>query len=194
MRDREDFPVTTDKIELGYGPTYEALAEEFIMTRILEVGVAGGAGLDYFRRTFQTDRVYGVDINPEAGQPDDRDKIIMCSQDHPGLALSIQGRGWAPFDLIVDDASHQAGPTAVTLANLWPLVAPDGAYVIEDWNLYEGAGIGQNIWQKIFGYWLAYPSADHIGQPHPYSGILDGIESVTIRQGLIVIRKGIPVK
>lgn len=189
----------TDKLELGYGPTYDQLADELARhpryagpgrpVRLLEVGVASGSGMDYFSYVFQTEMVYGVDNKPESGKPDQYDRIITCSQDDANLPLVLQGRGWAPFDVIVDDASHMAGPTAITLALLWPLVAPGGLYVIEDWNYYQGPGVAQNVWQKLFGGFLAHPQVGPQSDPNPYSGTLDDVESVSIREGMIVVRR-----
>lgn len=183
-----DWP--TDKVELGYLPVYRKLAHELLSApRILEVGVAGGGGMAMFRDVFDTGMVYGVDIKPEAGQPEDRDSIITCSQDDPGLPLVLQSNGWVPFDLIVDDASHLAGPTAVTLANLWPLVTPGGAYVIEDWNYFEGPGMASNLWQKLIGWMLAHPGVGDPNRLPPYSGMLSDVDSVTIRDGMIIVRR-----
>jgi hypothetical protein len=193
----------TDKIELGYGPTYERIAFELGVLpvagighnssrRILEVGVAGGAGMEFFRDVFSTTEVYGVDLTPGAGHPDDHPNILTCSQDDPGLPLILQSNGWAPFHVIVDDASHRAGLTSVTLSNLWPLVVPGGYYVIEDWNYFEGPGMASNLWQKLLGHFLASPQVGDPNPHNPYSGVLPYVDSVTIRDGMIIARKWDP--
>lgn len=186
----------TDKIDLGYLPTYTDIAIELghdwhagSPIRVLEVGVASGGGMDFFAEEFNTQYVYGVDINEDAGRPDQRDRIVTSPQEHQSLYAVLATSGWGPFHLIVDDASHLAGPTAVTLANLWSLVIPGGFYVIEDWNFFEGPGIGVNIWQKVLGHMLAHPSVGDPEAVNPYSGVLPDVESVFIRDGMIVIRK-----
>lgn len=194
----------TDKVSLGYLPEYYAikgtLAEEMFgvirdefvdKVHILEVGVAGGGGLAMLRDVFETVNVWGVDLDPKAGTLDDQGGgyVLTASQDDPGLPLVVESR-WGRFHLIVDDASHLAGPTSITLSNLWPLVLPGGFYVIEDWNYLEASGMAQNLWQKLFGWMLAYPSVDlREKPPPPFSGMLGGITSVTVRDGMIIIRK-----
>ena len=41
--------------------------------------------------------------------------------------------GSAPLNLVIDDASHRAGPTVASFEVLFPRLAPGGRYVIEDW-------------------------------------------------------------
>jgi len=195
----------TDKLELGYGPTYATLAAVLARSlylldpagpapqltedtvRVLEVGVAAGGGMDYFGEVFNTSRVYGVDVKVEAGRPDQYDRIVTCSQDDPNLPLAVEH--WGPFDVIVDDASHEAYPTSVTLVNLWRLVRPGGFYVIEDWNYFQGPQLASIVWQKLLGTFLAQPSVGPRSDPMPYSGVLPDVASVLIRDGMIVIRR-----
>lgn len=216
MNDPRDRGWRTDKVSLGYLPEYYAikahLAEEIDPNdtgswratiskshrqkvvdaiHILEVGVAGGGGLAMFRDVFETTNVWGVDLDPKAGTLDDQSGgyVLTASQDDPGLPLVVESR-WGRFHLIVDDASHLAGPTSITLTNLWPLVLPGGFYVIEDWNYLEAGGMAQNLWQKIFGHMLAFPSVDLRDKPPPpYSGMLSDIADVKIRDGMIILRK-----
>jgi hypothetical protein len=191
----------TDKVHLGYLPVYNRIRDELAETgiiasvnhvQILEVGVAGGGGLAMLRDIFETGDVWGVDQGPKAGGLDDQDHILYCDQADPGLALVLESDHPGGFHLIVDDASHLAGLTSTTLSNLWRLVKPGGFYVIEDWNYLEAGGMAQNLWQKIFGWWLAYPSVDLRDKPQPpYSGMLEGIADVTVRDGMIVLRKAV---
>lgn len=182
-------PWATDKVDLGYLPTYQRLAERLgDNISILEVGARDGGGMHMLRDVFNTPYVVGVDIDPDKARDAGEDgygAIITSAQEHPGLPLVLADR--MPFDLIVDDASHKGWETAVTLANLWPLVAPGGAYVIEDWNFFEGPQVWQNAWQKVLGKFLSFSGTT---EPHPYSGILDDVAGVEITHGMIVIHKG----
>lgn len=119
----------TDKIGHGYGPTYERLADRIPpASRVLEVGTANGDGLRYFHQVFSPALLVGVDINRQSTNP--YGPMIHASQDDAELPTRLPG----PFDLIIDDASHDDRLTGRTLFNLWPLVIPRGFYVIEDWS------------------------------------------------------------
>jgi predicted O-methyltransferase YrrM len=41
--------------------------------------------------------------------------------------------GGAPIDLVIDDASHQYGPSRASFETLFPLMRPGGLYIVEDW-------------------------------------------------------------
>jgi hypothetical protein len=179
----------TDKVMNGYLPAYERLATEVCRSlgalrvpRILEIGAGDGAGMEMFRSLFCTDEVYGVDIEPSrASIPN----VTVLDQRDRGLSGRLPG----PWDLIVDDASHQGGHTATTLATTWHTVRPGGYYVIEDWNFYDAKGNASNLWQMLFGSMLDY---SYVGNRYDttYSGALSDVESVTVQHGLIIIHKG----
>jgi hypothetical protein len=122
----------TDKDE-GYIATYEAafagLRDEPI--RLLELGVYTGGSLLMWADFFPRATITGLDQRAvEIGHP--RIRVVQGDQADTALLTSIappQG-----FDVIVDDASHLAGPTA---ASFWHLfehhLRPGGIYAIEDW-------------------------------------------------------------
>jgi hypothetical protein len=127
----------TDKITHGYLPAYLRIAAELgPAARVCEVGVQHGHGLDLFQALFPAGTVAGVDANPDCRWPDGTIKIV-ASQDDPHLFVHL-GNYSAAWDLIVDDASHRGRLTAATFGLLWPLVAPGGFYVVEDWMVALG--------------------------------------------------------
>jgi SAM-dependent methyltransferase len=118
-----------DKAENGYLPAYLRIASELgTAARVCEIGVQSGTSLELWQVLFPSGEVTGVDIDPEAVWPEGTRRVI-ADQEDPQLPEILGG----PFDLIVDDAGHHGGPTQRTFENLWPLVAPGGYYVIEDW-------------------------------------------------------------
>jgi len=186
----------TDKVGNGYTPAYEQLAEEFLgwgtpgsyhaeRPRILEIGAADGAGMEYFRKVFSTDEVYGVDIDPTRA---DIPNVTIADQADPGLAWALLPLP-SPWDLIVDDASHQAGPTVRTLDNLWPTLRPGGYYVIEDWNYVQAASMWNLLAPVLFGRWSRYQYQGDVYNGAPFIGELSDVDSVRVQHGLIIIRK-----
>lgn len=133
-------PGETDKGINGYLPTYKGLATTLREDlAVCELGVYEGGSLRLWQTMFPTAAVIvGVDINPASTWPSGTVKIVADQQDPtlPDQLLDVLGSealGRTKYDLIVDDASHQGHPTYKALQHLWPLVAPGGYYVIEDW-------------------------------------------------------------
>lgn len=118
----------TDKIWLhGYFPEYVKIAAELgPSAKVCEIGVLDGESLRMWQSLFPLGDITGADINPAATFPKGVRKVL-ASQDDPRLGEL------GPFDLIVDDASHDGALTAKTFAIMWPGVKPGGFYVVEDW-------------------------------------------------------------
>jgi hypothetical protein len=122
----------TDKITHGYLPAYLRIAAALgPQALVCEVGVQDGHGLDMLQALFPDGIVAGVDSNPGSTWPDGTMRIV-CNQADPALPARL-ARVSPQWNLIVDDASHDGKLTAVTFGLLWPLVAPGGFYVVEDW-------------------------------------------------------------
>lgn len=167
----------TDKLQHGYLPAYLRLAAEFgPAARVCEVGVQYGHGLDLFQALFPAGLVAGVDVNPGCRWPDGTAQVI-AAQDDPGLPARLAAH--APeWDLIVDDASHDGQLTVATLRLLWPLLAPGGAYVIEDWmvGLPDWPGFGDSMLLAVQGLL-------------PLLSKGSDVEDIHFRYGLAVLRK-----
>lgn len=172
---------TTDKPE-HYLPTYQALAREIGPCDVLEIGAAGGEGMAMFRDLFGPG-VVGVDADPgRAGLP----QVVIARQEDPALPAIVPG----PWGMIVDDASHDPALTYATLYHLWPTLASGGAYVIEDWNHVEGENMFRLLQPALFGRVLRYRYQGNRYVEPMYFGEISDVDSVTVRHGLIIIRKG----
>ena len=166
----------TDKIGHGYLPTYLRIAAELGGgARVCEVGVYAGNGLHLFQALFPAGLIAGVDRDADSHWPPGTVPVISA-QDNPGLPGLLRQHS-AAWDLIVDDASHDGKLTAETFRLLWPLVAPGGFYVIEDW----AVGLG---WEGFDDSMLVTAQ-----------GLLplltkdSDTEDITYRYGLAVVRK-----
>jgi hypothetical protein len=171
----------TDKVSHGYLPVYTRIARQLgPAARVCELGVWQGGSLDMWRELFPEAAIAGVDNDPEACWPPGTIRIQM-NQDDPRLpgALDAFEEAW---DLIVDDASHDGKPTAAALDLLWPLVAPGGFYVIEDWFTgfdcfpdYDASmtALAQSLLMRLDPHW---------------PGGRD-LESVEYRHGMAIMRK-----
>jgi hypothetical protein len=119
-----------DKFVYGYMPAYLRIAAELgPAASVCEIGVYLGHGLRLWQSLFPFGQVWGVDQDRRAVWPDGT-VAVLSRQDDPALPGFLADG--APFDLIVDDASHVGTVSAATFTSLWPLIAPGGYYVIED--------------------------------------------------------------
>jgi hypothetical protein len=166
----------TDKWTHGYLPTYLRIAAELgPAARVCEVGVFGGESLAMWQALFPDGTVCGVDREAGCAWPPGTIPVIR-SQDDPALPTLLRQHadGW---DLIVDDASHDGRLTAATFRLLWPLVAPGGFYVVEDWMVALGwPGWDSSMLTAVAGL---LPLLTRDGDA----------EDITYRYGLAVVRK-----
>jgi Methyltransferase domain len=170
----------TDKAILGYLPTYRRLAGEIGPAgRVCEVGVMQGWSLELWQALFPDGVVVGVDHNPEARWPPGTVRVVADQADE-GLPARLQHISGA-FDLIVDDASHLGKLTRRTWELLWPLVAPGGWYVVEDWQV----GFDVPEWHMFdssmvdLAEWFLH-LLDHQGGE---------VDEIAYRFGMILLRK-----
>lgn len=102
--------------------------------QVLELGLLNGASLALWRQYFPKAALYGVDIDPArwkkfAGTLKNC-QVLIGDETSQEFMASVAHRG--PFDLIVDDASHDPLLQRQAFEWLWPAVRQYGYYVIED--------------------------------------------------------------
>lgn len=123
-----------------YTPIYHSLFGRFRErpVRLLEIGVGGqnsavigGASLRMWADYFPKGRIVGIDIAEKRLETGDRVTILQGSQTDPDfLAGVVAAHG--PFDIIIDDGSHRPQDVRASFDILFPGLADNGLYVIED--------------------------------------------------------------
>lgn len=198
----------TDKEAVGYLPAYRQIAETLgPAARVCEIGVQHGSSLLMWQDMFPRGLVAGIDFIASRYWPPGTIRIV-AEQTDPALPAMLREHS-ARWDLIVDDGSHEGARTQATFDMLWPLVAPGGFYVIEDWFL------GLPLWLATGCYAGETPgpasSAASCYDPgmlrmvqnllalldEPYRGPCNttglpretSVESVTCRYGLAIVQK-----
>lgn len=123
----------------------------------LEIGVFHGQSLNTWREYFINAKIVGIDIDPEcASFALDRINVEIGSQiDKEFIAELICKYG--PFDLIIDDGSHQNAHISESFKLLFPSLNSGGVYVVEDafvsyWKKYGG---GSNVPNTAIEYFKA---------------------------------------
>jgi len=200
----------TDKgsIYHGYTKVYERYFDPIRMEvkHFLELGIGDinslnreGQSALMWQEYFPNAKVLAIDNDPvKVDQIRTLGVSAYCvSQDDP--ALINQG----PFDIIVDDASHQKDLTVNTFRNLWQTIKSGGYYVIEDvvapafWGAWGGS---DNVFESPFlSYFFEVARNINLQKvrnfPDSVRGrdtvevVLQDMESITFSNGLIIMKK-----
>lgn len=105
---------------------------------LLEIGIggyrrdgAGGASLRMWKHFFPKARIVGIDIEDKKFVEEDRITVYQGDQTDAGL-LRRMHEECGPFDVVIDDGSHRPAHIIATFQVLFPLLAANGIYVVED--------------------------------------------------------------
>lgn len=105
---------------------------------LLEIGIggysregAGGASLRMWKHYFGKGRIYGLDIEDKSFVDEERIKSFQGSQADAELLQRIVSE-IGTLDIVIDDGSHRPEHILETFRVLFPLLADDGIYVVED--------------------------------------------------------------
>lgn len=116
---------------------------------ILEVGIGGyenpadgGASLRMWKEYFPNSRIFGIDIYDKSQHDQDRIKTFKGSQVDEEFLTRV-AREIGTIDIIVDDGSHIIEHVITTFKILFPLMSPDGIYVVED--------LQTSYWEHVVG-------------------------------------------
>lgn len=130
----------TDKWTHGYIPKYEKYFSPLRMKKlkILEIGIggyddpqAGGESLRMWQDYFPSSTIYGIDLYDKQAHAKGGIKIFKGSQNDPEFLQRVAKEAGG-FDIIIDDGSHVNAHVITSFQTLFPLLAQNGIYAIED--------------------------------------------------------------
>jgi hypothetical protein len=105
---------------------------------LLEIGIGGysragegGASLRMWKHFFPHGNIYGLDIQDKSFVTEPRIRAFQGDQSDPELLRSIVAE-IGQLDVVIDDGSHRPEHVIATFEILFPLLAEDGIYVVED--------------------------------------------------------------
>lgn len=127
----------TDKYWLhDYLKLYEQYVGKLQVQSMLELGVYRRASLAIWQENWPSAIIHGFDVKKYRSFNTEYDheniKVWTGNQADPLALAGLVRRG--PYQIIIDDASHDPDKTLVSFEALWPAVSPGGWYVIEDLN------------------------------------------------------------
>jgi hypothetical protein len=130
----------TDKWTHGYIPKYEKYFSPLRLKKmnILEIGVggyenpeAGGESLRMWKEYFPKSMIYAIDVYDKSPHREERIRVFQGSQnDYEFLKTVVQKAG--SLDIVIDDGSHVNDHVIFSFQTLFPFLANNGIYVIED--------------------------------------------------------------
>jgi hypothetical protein len=136
---------TLDELGVRFGTDKSSLTHDYLTfyerffrplrnkpITILEIGVLKGASLRVWHAYFPRARIIGADINPGVPRFDDS-RVTVEILDQSNLEhLVTLGVRHGPFDIIIEDGSHQWEHQITTFRTLFPFVRNGGIYIAED--------------------------------------------------------------
>jgi SAM-dependent methyltransferase len=118
----------------------------FRADNVFELGLWDGGSIAFWFELFGPRKHVGIDFSRrgdsayfrryiEARQLQQRIAThwSVDQADAAKLRAIVRREFTGPLDLVIDDASHQYGPTKASFETLFPLLRPGGVYIIEDW-------------------------------------------------------------
>jgi hypothetical protein len=101
--------------------------------KVLEIGVMRGGSLQLWKNYFGPgSSLHGVDINPRCKQYEEESVMVHIGDQGNEDFLRELGDEYGPFDVVIDDGSHQVHHQKITLEALWPYIKNNGVYICED--------------------------------------------------------------
>jgi hypothetical protein len=189
-----------------YLTPYDEIVRELLTTfgtriSLLEIGIQEGGSIQIWREVFGPEaRIVGVDIDPTCAKLDLPAEVFIGDSSNKKFLNSIQVRD-KPFNLIVDDGSHDSKHQKQAFETLFPLLSHNGLYIVEDTE-------HSYYWSKHGGYLrrssfinLTKRTIDKMHKQYFLSPTFRGfnvdatmITSVTFHPGMIIFKKGLPVE
>lgn len=134
----------TDKCSTfhNYSRQYETLFRVYIdkPIKLLEIGVYKGGSISAWRDVFPNAvTILGVDIDYNCKQYQDIGRNIhveIGDATRPEFIKEINDK-YGPFDIILDDGSHNNSHVIQSFEILFPLLKDEGLYVVEDTICYK---------------------------------------------------------
>jgi hypothetical protein len=125
----------TDKIgKHNYLPVYYEMFNPIRnnVKKVLEIGVAEGAGLKMFRDFFPNAIIFGAENDRNRVFVDPPIQVFYCDQSKADDIDRLLGKIGTDIDIIIDDGSHKAKDQIFTCLEIFPKLKKGSIYIIED--------------------------------------------------------------
>jgi len=118
----------------NYTPAYYDLFKDSkqYVKKLLEIGVAEGAGVRMFRDFFPKAMIYGAEIDEERCITENRIEVFRCDQSKEEDVCKLLLKTGFDLDIVIDDGSHKPKDQVITALTILPLLKKESLYIIED--------------------------------------------------------------
>lgn len=163
--------------------------------KILEIGILNGGSLEMWRYYFPEATIVGIDINPNCKQHEQEGINVRIGDQTDENFLQSLIDEFGTFDLIIDDGSHHVAHVNKTFQFLFPKLADDGIYFIEDthaayWDSHGGSINAPESINNVSKGMIDSINADHArGQKEP-DYFTRNIKCMSVYDSIIVFDKG----
>ncbi|WP_394618004.1 class I SAM-dependent methyltransferase [Lentzea sp. JNUCC 0626] len=170
--------------------------------KVLEIGIggweapdSGGGSLRMWQRYFRRGLIHGLDIVPKTVTGP---RITAIQGDQAdGAFLDRLGRELGPFDVVIDDGSHNNEHVQTSFHALFPHVRSGGLYVVEDlqtaywprWGGHPEATTGTSM--GLLKSFVDGLNRAEVGDPHGEGSYLErNISGITFHHNIAFVEKG----
>jgi len=185
-----------------YFPVYERHFRDFVYKPVtfIEIGCGQGGSLAMWKRYFGPHaRIVGIDVNPEC-KAFEEDQIEVCigdQRDQQFLQTLINEFG-AP-DIVLDDGSHVMSHMTASFQFLYPRMAKNGVYMVEDlhtayWEEFEGGLRKPSTFIELCKNLIDELNADHTRDALPPTEFTKSTLSMHFYDSIAVFERGTHTK
>ena len=163
--------------------------------KILEIGILNGGSLEMWRYYFPEATIVGIDINPLCKEHEQEGINIRIGDQTDEKFLQSLIDEFGTFDLIIDDGSHHVAHVNKTFQFLFPKLADEGIYFIEDthaayWDSHGGSIKEPESINNVAKGMIDSINADHArGQKEP-NYFTRNVKCMSVYDSIIVFDKG----
>ena len=163
--------------------------------KILEIGILNGGSLEMWRYYFPEATIVGIDINPLCKEHEQEGINIRIGDQTDEKFLQSLIDEFGTFDLIIDDGSHHVAHVNKTFQFLFPKMADNGIYFIEDthaayWDSHGGSIKEPESINNVAKGMIDSINADHArGQKEP-DYFTRNVKCMSVYDSIVVFDKG----
>lgn len=183
-------------------PIYERHFKDFVYKPVtfVEIGCGLGGSLQMWKRYFGPHaRIVGIDVNPACKAfEEDQIEVRIGDQSDETFLQSLVDEFGAP-DIVLDDGSHMMSHITATFQFLYPRLAKNGIYLVEDlhtayWEEFEGGLRKPSTFVELCKHLIDELNADHTRNALTPTEFTKTTLSMHFYDSVVVFERGVHTK